>query len=136
MFYCSVPAKVVLEGLLRKFCRNATLLLFTDLLAEQNELNEKIMAVEKERLDSTVDLLYSKMEVAKEFLVTKQIYNDIITNEGQNIEDDEDMEDDGDDENRDNSNSLVDDEEKSLQRKIEKRKKGLAREEARLNQMK
>ena len=46
------------------------------------------MAVEKERLDSTVDLLYSKMEVAKEFLVTKQIYNDIITNEGQNIEDD------------------------------------------------
>merc|ERR1712018_731517 len=86
-----------------------------DLLAEQNELNEKIMAVEKERLDSTVDLLYSKMEVAKEFLVTKQIYNDIITNEGQNIEDDEDM---------------------SLQRKIEKRKKGLAREEARLNQMK
>ena len=110
--------------------------LFTDLLAEQNELNEKIMAVEKERLDSTVDLLYSKMEVAKEFLVTKQIYNDIITNEGQNIEDDEDMEDDGDDENKDNSNSLVDDEEKSLQRKIEKRKKGLAREEARLNQMK
>lgn len=107
-----------------------------DLLAEQNELNEKIMAVEKERLDSTVDLLYSKMEVAKEFLVTKQIYNDIITNEGQNIEDDEDMEDDGDDENRDNSNSLVDDEEKSLQRKIEKRKKGLEREEARLNQMK
>ena len=124
------------EGLLRKFCLNAILLLFTDLLAEQNELNEKIMAVEKERLDSTVDLLYSKMEVAKEFLVTKQIYNDIITNEGQNIEDDEDMEDDGDDENKDNSNSLVDDEEKSLQRKIEKRKKGLAREEARLNQMK
>ena len=94
------------------------------------------MAVEKERLDSTVDLLYSKMEVAKEFLVTKQIYNDIITNEGQDIEDDEDMEADGDDETRDNSNSLVDDEEKSLQRKIEKRKKGLEREEARLNQMK
>jgi len=107
-----------------------------DLLEEQNDLNEKIMAVEKDRLDSTVDLLYSKMEVAKEFLVTKQIYKDIISSDSQSLEDDdEDMEDE-DAENIDNANSDADDEEKQLQKKIRKEKKKLAREEARLNQMK
>ena len=112
------------------------LLTLIDLLEEQNDLNEKIMAVEKDRLDSTVDLLYSKMEVAKEFLVTKQIYKDIISSDSQSLEDDdEDMEDE-DAENIDNANSDADDEEKQLQKKIRKEKKKLAREEARLNQMK
>ena len=95
------------------------------------------MAVEKERLDATVDLLYSKMEVAKEFAVTKQIYKDIISSEDQNLEDEvEEMDDNVNDENADNSNSELDDEERQLQRKNRKGKKSLAREEARLNQMK
>ena len=112
-------------------------LFLADILEEQNELNEKIMAVEKERLDATVDLLYSKMEVAKEFAVTKQIYKDIITSDGQNLEHDvEDMDDDGNDENADNSNSDLDDEERQLHKKLKKGKRRLAREEARLNQMK
>ena len=111
-------------------------MLLIDLLEEQNELNEKMMVVEKERLDSTVDLLYSKMEVAKQFLETKQIYNDIISSEDQNLEDEEDDMEIEDDENTDNSNSAVDDEERTLQKKIRKGKKSLAREEARLNQMK
>ena len=113
------------------------LLFLTDILEEQNELNEKIMAVEKERLDATVDLLYSKMEVAKEFAVTKQIYKDIISSDDQHLEDDlEEMDDNVNDENADNSNSELDDEERQLQRKNRKGKKNLAREEARLNQMK
>jgi hypothetical protein len=48
-------------------------------LEEQNDLNEKIMAVEKERLEAMSSLLYSKIEVAKEFAETKQIYKDMIS---------------------------------------------------------
>ena len=52
-----------------------------DILEEQNDLNEKIMAVEKERMEAMASLLYSKIEVAKEFAETKQIYKDMISNE-------------------------------------------------------
>ena len=37
------------------------------------------MEIEKERLGSTLNLLCSKMEVAKEFAVTKEIYKDMIS---------------------------------------------------------
>ena len=52
-----------------------------DILEEQAELNEKIMEVEKSRLEATLNLLSSKMEVAKEFRVTKEIYGEMISNE-------------------------------------------------------
>ena len=39
------------------------------------------MAVEKERMEAMASLLYSKIEVAKEFAETKQIYKDMISNE-------------------------------------------------------
>ena len=48
-------------------------------MEEQNDLNEKIMAVEKERLEATATLLYSKIQVAKEFAETKQIYKDMMS---------------------------------------------------------
>ena len=51
---------------------------------EQAELNEKIMEVEKSRLEATLNLLSSKMEVAKEFRVTKEIYGEMISNENGN----------------------------------------------------
>jgi len=53
-------------------------------LEEQAELNEKIMEVEKSRLEATLSLLSSKMEVAKEFRVTKEIYGEMISNENGN----------------------------------------------------
>ena len=37
------------------------------------------MAVEKQRMESMVNLLYSKIDVAKEFADTKQIYKDMIS---------------------------------------------------------
>ena len=55
-----------------------------DILEEQAELNEKIMEVEKSRLEATLSLLSSKMEVAKEFRVTKEIYGEMISNENGN----------------------------------------------------
>ena len=55
-----------------------------DILEEQAELNEKIMEVEKSRLEATLNLLSSKMEVAKEFRVTKEIYGEMISNENGN----------------------------------------------------
>ena len=55
-----------------------------DILEEQAELNEKIMEVEKSRLEVTLNLLSSKMEVAKEFRVTKEIYGEMISNENGN----------------------------------------------------
>ena len=55
-----------------------------DILDEQAELNEKIMEVEKSRLEATLNLLSSKMEVAKEFRVTKEIYGEMISNENGN----------------------------------------------------
>ena len=36
------------------------------------------MEVEKERMESTLELLSHKTDVAKEFAVTKQIYKDMI----------------------------------------------------------
>ena len=51
----------------------------TDILEEQNDLNEKIMEVEKQRLEATANLLHSKIEVAKEFAVTKAIYKEMIS---------------------------------------------------------
>lgn len=107
-----------------------------DILEEQNDLNEKIMAVEKERLEAMSSLLYSKIEVAKEFAETKQIYKDMIsTQEIENEDLEEDMQKDGNDENSDNSNVTVGDEDAKLSRKVEKRKKKLQHEEDRLNQM-
>ena len=53
-------------------------------MEEQAELNEKIMEVEKSRLETTLNLLSSKMEVAKEFRVTKEIYGEMISNENGN----------------------------------------------------
>ena len=53
-------------------------------MEEQAELNEKIMEVEKSRLEATLNLLSSKMEVAKEFRVTKEIYGEMISNENGN----------------------------------------------------
>ena len=53
-------------------------------MEEQAELNEKIMEVEKSRLEATLSLLSSKMEVAKEFRVTKEIYGEMISNENGN----------------------------------------------------
>lgn len=107
-----------------------------DILEEQNDLNEKIMAVERERLEATATLLYSKIQVAKEFAETKQIYKDMISS--QEIDNDhleEDMDHDGNDENSDNSNTALDDEAAKLSRKVEKREKRLQHEESRLNQM-
>ena len=39
------------------------------------------MAVEKERMEAMATLLYSKIEVAKEFAETKQIYKDMVSNQ-------------------------------------------------------
>ena len=39
------------------------------------------MAVERERLEATATLLYSKIQVAKEFAETKQIYKDMISSQ-------------------------------------------------------
>lgn len=103
-----------------------------DILEEQAELNEKIMEVEKSRLEATLNLLSSKMEVAKEFRVTKEIYGEMISNENENESSDHDME---IDENSDGNNVAGGDEENELMRKIESKKRNLKREQDRLNQM-
>ena len=62
-------------------CIYIKIYIIIDILEEQAELNEKIMEVEKSRLEATLNLLSSKMEVAKEFRVTKEIYGEMISNE-------------------------------------------------------
>ena len=62
-------------------CIYINIYIVIDILEEQAELNEKIMEVEKSRLEATLSLLSSKMEVAKEFRVTKEIYGEMISNE-------------------------------------------------------
>jgi len=107
-----------------------------NILDEQNDLNEKIMEVEKERLEATANLLHCKIEVAKEFAVTKHIYKDMISS-NENADDDlaQNMETDENDENSDNSNLMAGDEETALKRKIEKKKNRLNEEEDKLNQI-
>ena len=65
-------------------CIYINIYIVIDILEEQAELNEKIMEVEKSRLEATLNLLSSKMEVAKEFRVTKEIYGEMISNENGN----------------------------------------------------
>ena len=136
-----------------------------DILEEQAELNEKIMEVEKSRLEATLNLLSSKMEVAKEFRVTKEIYGEMISNENGNylrlyllsfifilynvlpcwkkmynplilwLENESSDHDMEIDENSDGNNVGGGDEENELMRKIESKKRNLKREQDRLNQM-
>merc|ERR1711997_1053246 len=89
--------------------------------------------VEKSRLEATLNLLSSKMKVAKEFRVTKEIYGEMISNENEIESSDHDME---IDENSDGNNVAGGDEENELTRKIESKKRNLKREQDRLNQMK
>ena len=65
-------------------CIYINIYIVIDILEEQAELNEKIMEVEKSRLEATLSLLSSKMEVAKEFRVTKEIYGEMISKENGN----------------------------------------------------
>ena len=65
-------------------CIYINIYIVIDILEEQAELNEKIMEVEKSRLEATLSLLSSKMEVAKEFRVTKEIYGEMIFKENGN----------------------------------------------------
>ena len=67
----------------RKLCKpceyvNLIIPRHVELLEEHEDLNEKLIQVENQRLRGTLDLLSSKMEVAKEFAVTKEIYKDMI----------------------------------------------------------
>merc|ERR1711997_982373 len=88
--------------------------------------------VEKSRLEATLNLLSSKMKVAKEFRVTKEIYGEMISNENEIESSDHDME---IDEISDGNNVGGGDEENELTRKIESKKRNLKREQDRLNQM-